>query len=109
MKDITVVEDIVRVDIFLYDLDLVDGSVIGELARRSVGKHSNTLRLLRYNSHICHVSNSNALFKGYRCPSCDQSIEKVQHLERLLTTCKERVKHVISKDCFNCEKHFLAN
>ena len=30
-----------------YDIDFVDGTMIGELARRRVGKQSNTLRLLR--------------------------------------------------------------
>ena len=38
MEDIAAVEDFVQADIFLYDMDIVDGSTIGELARRSVGK-----------------------------------------------------------------------
>ena len=75
MEDNTIVEDIVQADILLYDIDIVDGSMIGEPARRSVGKHSITVRLLRYNSHICHVSIINALFKAYRCPSCDEFIK----------------------------------
>ena len=40
------VEHIVQEDIFLYVIDLVDGSMTGELAR-SVGKYSITMRLLR--------------------------------------------------------------
>ena len=32
--------------IFLYDIDIVEGSMIKELARRSVGKHSTTVQLL---------------------------------------------------------------
>ena len=82
-------EDNVLADFFLYDVDIVDGSMIGEPARRSVGKNSNTVRLLLYISHICFFSNINALFKAYRCPSSDQFIKKAQKLERHLTTCKE--------------------
>ena len=72
MNDIPIMEDLVQVNIFLYDIDIVDGAINGELAWRSVGKHSNTVPLLRYNSHICYVSNINALFEAYRFPSRDQ-------------------------------------
>ena len=89
MECIAIVEDIVRADIFFYDIDFVDGSMIGELAWRSVGKHSNTVRLVRFNSHICSVSNISALFKAYRCPSCDEFISRAPNLERHLTTSKE--------------------
>ena len=47
MEDIAAVDDIVRAEKFLYGIDIVDGSMIGELARRSVGKHPITVRLLR--------------------------------------------------------------
>ena len=60
VEDIPLVEDLIQVNIFLYDIDIVDGSLVGELARRSVQKHCNTARLLRYNNHICYVSNINA-------------------------------------------------
>ena len=63
MGDFAVVEDIVQADLFLYDIDTVDRSRIGKLARNSVGKHSSTVRLLRCKNHICYVSNINALFK----------------------------------------------
>ena len=76
MEGTAAVEDFAQADIFLYEIDIVDVSLIGERASRSVGKHSNTLRLLRYNIHICLVSDILALFKAYRCSSCDQFIEK---------------------------------
>ena len=50
MEDIAAVEDFVQADIFLYDIDNVDGSMLGELVRRTVGEHSEIVRLLRYNS-----------------------------------------------------------
>ena len=45
MEDIAVVEDIVQVDFFLYDIDVVDGSVIGEVARQCVVKYFNAMQL----------------------------------------------------------------
>ena len=100
MEDIAAVEDNVQADIFLYDIDIVDGSMIGELVRRSVGKHSNSVRLLCYNNHMCYVFKINAFFKAYRCPPSGQFIRTVQHLERLLTTCKERVKYVFPENVY---------
>ena len=97
MEDISAVEGIVQADIYLYDVAILDGSTIGELVRTSIGKHFNTLRLVRYNIHICHVSNINALFKDYRCPSCDKFIKRAQHLDRHSTTCKERNKMFLQK------------
>ena len=70
MKDIPIVEDLVQVNIFLYDIDFVHESMMGELVRKNVGKHSNTLRLLRYNSQF-FVFDINVLFEVYRRPSCD--------------------------------------
>ena len=87
-------------DFFLYDIDNLDGSMKVEHARRSVVKLSNTVRLLRYNSYFCNVSIINALFKTYRYPSCDQFIKTVQHLVWYLTTCKERVEHVLPKNMY---------
>ena len=66
MEDIAQVEDIFQADIFSYDFHIVNGSMIGELARKSVGKHSNSVGLLRYISRINYVSKINALFEAYR-------------------------------------------
>ena len=54
---------IFKADIFLYDIDIAQKYVIRELARRSAGQQSSTVRLIRYNSHICYVSNINAFFR----------------------------------------------
>ena len=98
LEDIAIVEEVVPTDIFLYDIDIADGSTIGALARRSVRKYSKTVRLLRYTSHICYESNTNALFKAYRCPSCDQFIKKAYNMEQHLTTCRTRSKYVFPKN-----------
>ena len=71
MNDIPIVEYLLTLNILLYDIDFVDGNIIGELARRSVQKYENTVRLLRYNNHICYVNNIIAVFQSFRCPNCD--------------------------------------
>ena len=100
MDNIAAVEDTVQADFFLYTIDIVDRSVIGELARASVRKHYYTVRLLNYSCHICYVSNIKAFLKAYRCPSCDQFINKAGSLERHLATSKEKIKHVFPKNMY---------
>ena len=91
MDDIPSVENIVSTNIFIYDIDLIDGAMVGELARRSIKKY---VQLIRYNSHICYVDSINALFKAFRCPTCDTFFQKTGNLERHLVRFSERVKHI---------------
>ena len=111
MDDIPSVEDIIRINIFIYDINLIDGSMVGELARRSMKKYEKNVQLIRYNSHICCVDNIHALFKAHRCPTCDTKLQKAGNLERHLARCSERTNHIyiyiyiytykrkISKEC----------
>ena len=71
MNDIPTVEDLLTLNILLYDIDIVDANIVGELARRSVQKYENTVQLLRHNNHICYVNNIDAVFQSFRCPNCD--------------------------------------
>ena len=89
MNDVPSVEDLLILNILLYDIHIVDGNIVGELARRSVQTYENTVRLLRYNNHVCYVNNINAVFQYFRCPNCDTFINKSFKLERHLTTCSE--------------------
>ena len=108
---IAAVEDIVQADIFLYDIDIVHGSMIGKLARGGgdAGKHSNNIRLIPYSSHLFYIFNVNTPFKTYGYPSCDQFIKTVQHVELQLTTCSGRYEHIFTKTCVSCEKHHSTN
>ena len=100
MNDIPTVEDLLTLIILLYDIDIVDGNIVGELARRSVQECENTVRLLRYNIHICYVSNITAVFQAFCCPNCDTFFTKTFNLERKLTTCSERVKNVYPRNVY---------
>ena len=100
MNDIPTVEDLLTLNIVLYNIDIVDGNTIGEVVRRSVQKYENTVRLLRYNNHISYVSNINAVFQAFRCPNCETFFNRTFNLERHLTTCSERVKNVYPRNLY---------
>ena len=100
MDDIPSVEDIVTINIFIYDIDFIDGAMVGELARRSIKKYEKSVQLIRYNSHICYVGNIHALFKAFRCPTCDTYFQKTGSLERHLVRCSERAKHIYPKNVY---------
>ena len=97
MTDITKVEEMLQLNIFLYDIDFVDGEPIGELARRNIQKSEKSVKLSRYNNYICYVSDLNSFFKSFRCSSCDTIFLKTGNLERHLITCSERVKIFIQR------------
>ena len=89
MTDIHKVEKTLQLNIFLYDIDFVDGELIGELARRSIQKFEKSVKLLRYNIHICYVSDMNSFFESFCCSSCYTVFSKTGNLERNLITCSE--------------------
>ena len=80
MNYIHTVADLLTLNILLYDIDMVDGNIMGELARRSAQKYENILRLLRYNNHICYVNNINAVVQSSRCPNCDTFFKRTFNL-----------------------------
>ena len=47
MNAIPFVQDLLALNIVLYDINIVDGTIIRELDRRSLQKYNNTVRLLR--------------------------------------------------------------
>ena len=98
--DIPKVEEQLQLITFLYDIDFVNGELIGELARRSFQKFEKSVKLLRYNNHFCYVSDMNSFFKTFRCSTCDTIFSKTVNLERNLVTCSERVKHIYPKNVY---------
>ena len=86
-----------QLNLFFYDIDFVDGELIGELARRSVQKFEKSVNFSRYNNHNCYGSVMNSLFKSFRCSTCYTIFSKTGYWERHLITCSERVKHIYPK------------
>ena len=100
MTNIPKVEDWLQLNIFSYDIDFVDGELIGEICRRSIQKYENSVKLLRYNNHVCYVNNVNALFKSFWCTTCDTFFSKTGNLERHLVTISDRIKHIYPKKVY---------
>ena len=100
MTEIAKVEDLLQLKIFFYDIDFVDGELIGELCRRSIQKFEKSVKLLRYNNHLCYVNNVNALFKDFRCTTCDTFFSKTGNLERQLVTHSDRGKYFYPKSVY---------
>ena len=106
MEESAAVQDIVQVDILMSDVDFVDGSTIGELARRSVGKYRNSVRLLTYTSLICFVSNINAFFNFYLFPSCESINDSFGNQERHLKIAK-RDLNLFPKEFISIAKNLV--
>ena len=97
MTDIPKVEDLWQLNIFLHDIDFVDGELIAEICRRSIQKYEKSVKHLRHNNHICYVNNINALYEAFRCTTWDTFFSKTGNLERHLVTCSDRVKQIYPK------------
>ena len=109
MNDIPIVEDLLTLNILLYDIYIVDDNNIRELARRSVQKHENNVRLLRYNNHIQYVNNINATFQSFRCRNFDTFFKRTFNLEQHLTICSERVKNVYPMNLYQILEPLFDN
>ena len=47
LNDIPKVEDLLQLNIFPYDIDFVEGELIGELCRRNIQKYEKSVKFLR--------------------------------------------------------------
>ena len=104
MDDIPYVEDRVRINLFIYDIDLIDVAMVGEHARRSIKKYEKKVQLIRYDSHICYVDNIHALCKVFRCATFGTYFQKTGNLERHLVRCSERVKHIYPNNAYQLQE-----
>ena len=71
LNDKQTAEETLGINNILYDVDTVYEYFVCELVRWSLQKHSSTVRLLRYNSHIYYVANIQALFNALGCWTCE--------------------------------------
>ena len=108
LNDIPKVENLLQLNIFLYDSDFVDGELIGELGRKSIQKYQKNLELLRYNKHFCYVNNITALIKAFQCTTCDTFFSKTGNRERHLVTCSDDVKHIYPKNVYKLRKKLFG-
>ena len=109
LNDIPKVKELLQLNIFLYDIDFADGELIDELCRRSIQKYEKSVKLLRYNNQICYVNIINALFKDFRCTTCDTCFSKTRNLERHMVTCSDRIKQIKPKNVYELRETLFEN
>ena len=108
MNCIPIVEDLLTLkNYLLYDLDIVDGNIMGEIARRGVQKYEKTVRRSSYNIHTCFMRNNIAVFQSFRCSNYDTFFRRTFNLERQLTTFSERVKSMYPKKVYQIRETLL--
>ena len=81
INNISFVKDLLTLNILLYDIDIVDANTFGDFVRRSVQVYEKTVRLLRYNNHICYVNNIKAVSQSFGFPNCDTFFNITFNLE----------------------------
>ena len=99
LEDLHIVERLAEVNILVYDIEVSDGGFIGELAERSLRRFNSTATLLRYNNHICYVTDVNKVFKSFRCSTCNTFFTKSSNL-RHMPKCEELVKNIYPKSVY---------
>ena len=100
LKDLHFVERLAEVNILVYDIEVSDGGNIGELAERSLRRFSSTATLLRYNNHICYVTDVNKVFISFWCSTCNTFFTKSSKLQRRMLKCEELVKNIYPKSVY---------
>ena len=95
--DLHIVERLAEVNILVYDIEVSDGGSIGELAERFWRRFNSTDTLLRYNNHICYVTDVNKVFKSFRCSTCNTFFTRSSNLQRQMLKCEELVENIYPK------------
>ena len=94
------VENVLKHNIFIDDIDIEGGNFVGELAGSIIEMYENSINLLLYTNHICYVDNINTFFKGFRCPNCDTFIKHSSNFNRHVKSYKDRIQHFYPKNVY---------
>ena len=94
------VENAIKHNSFICDIDIEDGDFVGELARRSIEMYENNIDLLRYNNHVCYVDDINTFFKRFRCPNSETFNKRASIFHRQVKSSKDRIQHVYPKSIY---------
>ena len=104
-----VVEVLLHLNIFLQEIGNLDGKSISELAKQSVKEHDKTIRLLRYNNHICYVSKHSSNFQCFRCHSCDTFFKRRSILTKNRLSVVSRLNTFLEQTFIKQRKTFFAS
>ena len=56
-------ENAVKHNPFFYDIDIEDGDIVGELAKRNLEMYDNSINLLHHNNHVFYGNDINTFLK----------------------------------------------
>ena len=94
LSDIHLVEDLFWINIVVYTVEQVESRLRGELIHRTRGFYDETVTFIRYDRHMCYVSDLHKVIHDYVCPHCGTLFHKPNRLTRHLLTCSDRDKHI---------------
>ena len=100
LKDLHLVERLAEVTILVYDIEVLDGGIIGELAERSLRRFDSTATLLRYKNDICYVTDVYKVFKSFRRSTWNTFFTRSSNLQRHMPKCEELVKNIYPKSTY---------
>ena len=107
LEDLHIVERLAEVNILVYDIEVPDGGIIGELAERSLRRFNSTATLLRYNNHICYFNDVNKVFESFRCSTCNIFFTKSSNLQRHMPKCEELVRNIYPKSVYQLRENLF--
>ena len=81
MNDVPIVEDLLTLNILLYDIDFWMGALSENLLDEVCRNAKNCTT-----AEICYVNNIHSVFQYFRCPNCDTFFNRTFNLEQHLTT-----------------------
>ena len=103
MNDIPKVEDLLRLSNFLNDIDIVDGELIGELARRRIRKTDKIVKLL----HETFLRKSTNLCKSF-VGSDVSRLDSYSICQPMLTGLYTRWEYGSENQCFTTRQNKLS-
>ena len=110
LQDRDIVERLAEVNILVYDIEVLGGGNIGELAEQTLRRFNSKATLLGYNNHICYATVVNKVFKSFRCFTCNTFFTKSFNLQRHMPKCEELVKNIYPKSVYHHrETLFVTN
>ena len=85
LEVLDIVERLAEVNFLVSVFQVSDNGTLGQLAEQTLRRFNPTANLLRYNFHICYVTDVNKVFKWFRCSTCDNFLDSF----RITTTFNE--------------------
>ena len=84
-------EHLAKINILLYDIEPSDNGIVGGLAQWSLQNFSSTASLLRYNNHICSVTDVKTFIRASGCPTSDKYVRRIGNLQKYIPICQKVV------------------